>query len=241
MIRKHLLTVLFVAVGVILLAGLAVQLPDSQARAQEEQPGAVLAPAVDVMRQFECVPIGEEEGAFLLALADPTDLPRLDQLERALGRSCRIHVAPRSAIAESLRESTRNSQVVAKIKDEFRPLLVRENDEGEEVLSVEKVQRDLSPIVQLVDTIILNALQNFLADFDSVGKQLDQARTAFNAARGKLTESNQALIPRARRLHQLGAKGKKALSAELIGDAEPLASLASETPAARVDEPDDDA
>ena len=119
---------------------------------------------VDVMRQFECVPIGEEEGAFLLALADPTDLPRLDQLERALGRSCRIHVAPRSAIAESLRESTRNSQVVAKIKDEFRPLLVRENDEGEEVLSVEKVQRDLSPIVQLVDTIILNALQKRASD-----------------------------------------------------------------------------
>jgi len=119
---------------------------------------------VDVMRQFACVPIGEEEGAFLLALADPTDLPRLDQLERALGRSCRIHVAPRSAIAESLRESTRNSQVVAKIKDEFRPLLVRENDEGEEVLSVEKVQRDLSPIVQLVDTIILNALQKRASD-----------------------------------------------------------------------------
>ncbi|MFZ1471679.1 MAG: hypothetical protein WAV79_02020, partial [Anaerolineae bacterium] len=52
MIRKHLLTVLFVAVGVILLAGLAVQLPDSQARAQEEQPGAVLAPAVDVSGSF---------------------------------------------------------------------------------------------------------------------------------------------------------------------------------------------
>jgi len=123
---------------------------------------------VDVMRQFECVPIGEEEGAFLLALADPTDLPRLDQLERALGRSCRIHVAPRSAIAESLRESTRNSQVVAKIKDEFRPLLVRENDEGEEVLSVEKVQRDLSPIVQLVDTIILNALQKRASEDDRI-------------------------------------------------------------------------
>lgn len=73
-------------------------------------------------------------------------------------------MAPRSAIADSLRESTRNSQVVAKIKDEFRPVLVRENDDGEEVLSVDKVQRDLSPIVQLVDTIILNALQKRASD-----------------------------------------------------------------------------
>ena len=104
----------------------------------------------------------------------------------------------------------------------------------------DKIQREAGEIAK-VGGLVLDSLQNFLADFDSVGKQLDQARTAFNAARGKLTESNQALIPRARRLHQLGAKGKKALSAELIGDAEPLASLASETPAARVDEPDDDA
>ena len=104
----------------------------------------------------------------------------------------------------------------------------------------DKIQREAGEIAK-VGGLVLDSLQNFLADFDSVGKQLDQARTAFNASRGKLTESNQALIPRARRLHQLGAKGKKALSAELIGDAEPLASLASETPAARVDEPDDDA
>ena len=77
---------------------------------------------VDVMRQFACVPI--ERRRSIPGRWRTTDC-RGSQLERAVGRSCRIHVAPpRSAIAESLRESTRNSQVVAKIKDEFRPLLV---------------------------------------------------------------------------------------------------------------------
>lgn len=72
---------------------------------------------IEVMRQFECVPVGEEDGELILAVLDPTDVRRLDQIERAVGRACRILVAPRSAIAESLRESTRNSQVVAKIED----------------------------------------------------------------------------------------------------------------------------
>ena len=39
---------------------------------------------IDVMRQFECVPVGEEEGELLLALADPTDVRRLDQIERVI-------------------------------------------------------------------------------------------------------------------------------------------------------------
>ena len=96
----------------------------------------------------------------------------------------------------------------------------------------DKIQREAGEIAK-VGGLVLDSLQNFLADFDSVGKQLDQARTAFNAARGKLTDSNQALIPRARRLHQLGAKSRKALSAELVGDGESLASLAGE-PADRI-------
>lgn len=53
---------------------------------------------VEVMRQFECVPISEEESVLVLALADPTDVRRLDHVERAVGRACRIVVAPRSAI-----------------------------------------------------------------------------------------------------------------------------------------------
>ncbi|WP_256645982.1 DNA recombination protein RmuC [Thermomonas paludicola] len=83
----------------------------------------------------------------------------------------------------------------------------------------DKIQREASEIAR-TGGLVLDSLTNFLADFDNVGRRLDEARTAFNGARGKLSESNNALIPRARRLVQLGAKGKKALPAELQGDAE---------------------
>ena len=91
----------------------------------------------------------------------------------------------------------------------------------------DKIQREASEIAK-VGGLVLDSLMNFMTDFDNVGRQLDDARTAFNSARGKLTESNQALIPRARRLHQLGAKGKKVLSAELQEDTESPSTIAIE-------------
>ncbi len=82
----------------------------------------------------------------------------------------------------------------------------------------DKIQRQAAEIGKL-GGLVLDALMNFLADFDNVGKRLNDANTAFNAARGKLSESNQAVIPRARRLAEHGALGKKALTDELKVDA----------------------
>ena len=59
-----------------------------------------------------------------------------------------------------------------------------------------------------------------VAEFDLVGKRLDDAGEAFKRARHRLTESNQAVIPRARRLAELGARGRKALTEELRPEAE---------------------
>jgi DNA recombination protein RmuC len=62
---------------------------------------------------------------------------------------------------------------------------------------------------------VLDALTLFLADFDAVGRKLDDAGKSFASARRRLSDSSQAVIPRARRLAELGAKGKRALPDEL--------------------------
>lgn len=74
---------------------------------------------------------------------------------------------------------------------------------------------------------VLDALTGFLADFDQVGSRLKQAGDAFHSARNRLSESNQAVIPRARRLVELGARGKKALAEELVPESPALALLSS--------------
>ena len=83
---------------------------------------------------------------------------------RLLNRELSVTVAPRSAILDSLNESERNSQVVARVNDEFRPVLIHENEQGEEILSHEKISQDQSPIVRLVDTLVMNALQKRASD-----------------------------------------------------------------------------
>lgn len=85
----------------------------------------------------------------------------------------------------------------------------------------DKVQREAQEIAR-TGGLVLDSLVNFLADFDNVGRQLEDARAAFRDARHKLSDSNQALIPRAQRLVELGAKGKKALPLALQVDAESL-------------------
>lgn len=79
---------------------------------------------------------------------------------------------------------------------------------------------------------LLDALTRFLSDFDNVGKRLNDATTAFGDARRSLSESQQAVIPRARRLAELGPRGKKALSAELTPTEEVPVTIpvASESP-----------
>ena len=119
---------------------------------------------VEWMRQHCFVPVDEHDGVLTIAVSDPTDLKTLDLLERLLNRALSVTVAPRSAILDSLKESERNSQVVARVNDEFRPVLVHENEQGEETLSHDKISQDQSPNVRLVDTLVMNALQKRASD-----------------------------------------------------------------------------
>lgn len=77
--------------------------------------------------------------------------------------------------------------------------------------------------------LVLDALTSFLAEFDRVGSKLEDASKAYIDARNRLSESRQAVIPRARRLVALGARGKRKISDELLPELEDLPFAAEET------------
>jgi type IV pilus assembly protein PilB len=110
------------------------------------------------------VPYEDREGVLTIVLADPTNLPLLDELELVLRRELRFGIGSRTAILDSLKKSEGSSQVLRRIEADFRPVLIKEDDRGEEVLSVEKISKDTSPVVKLVDTMILSALQKRASD-----------------------------------------------------------------------------
>ena len=119
---------------------------------------------VELMHRHLFVPLEENDGVLTIAVTDPQDLRTLDELELLIGREFRLVVSTRTAILESLNQSEGNSQVITRIQEEFRPVLIREDAHGDEVLSIEKIAKDLSPVVKLVDTMILSALQKRASD-----------------------------------------------------------------------------
>lgn len=119
---------------------------------------------VELMHRHPFVPMEHESGSLAIAVANPQDLRAIDELELLIGREFSLVVSTRSAILDSLKQSEGNSQVITRIQAEFRPVLIRENEQGDEILSVEKIAKDQSPVVKLVDTIILSALQKRASD-----------------------------------------------------------------------------
>ena len=119
---------------------------------------------VELMHRYEFVPMEQEEQVLTIAIAKPQDLRMIDELEHQLGFELRLVVSSQTAIIGALSNSEGNSQVLTRIKAELDPVLIKEDEKGEEVLSVERITRDLSPVVKLVNTIILTALQKQASD-----------------------------------------------------------------------------
>jgi type IV pilus assembly protein PilB len=119
---------------------------------------------VEWMHRYPFVPMSQENGSLTIAIANPQDVRAIDELELLLGCELHLVVSTTTAIKEALADSEGNKQVLSRIQAELDPVLVKEDEKGEEVLSVEQITKDQSPVVKLVNTIILSALQKQASD-----------------------------------------------------------------------------
>src|SRR5438309_2392319 len=121
---------------------------------------------VDLMVRNQFVPLRRENGKLHIAMADPTDLDRLDDLAGALRTRLVPHVATAGAIDIVLRKGDATQRVLQEAASGFRISLVRETEQGEEVLDLDRLATDseMSPIIKLVDTVIYNAMESRASD-----------------------------------------------------------------------------
>ncbi|HEX9799282.1 MAG TPA: GspE/PulE family protein [Thermoanaerobaculia bacterium] len=118
----------------------------------------------DLMLRYGFVPLERGPGRVVVAMKDPTEVGRLDELELLLGTPLVLRVAAPSAIDEILEKSESTQRVLEQATEEFRIQLVSEDERGEEVLSLDRITADSSPIIKLVDSTILNAIQRRASD-----------------------------------------------------------------------------
>jgi type IV pilus assembly protein PilB len=120
--------------------------------------------SVKLMQRHPFVPIGEVEGRLTVAVPDPQDLLGLDELELLLGRALDLVVSPKSAILTALERSEGSSQALRELEAEYRSVLVKEDERGEEILTLDHAGEDQSPAVKLLDSILLSAMQRRASD-----------------------------------------------------------------------------
>jgi type IV pilus assembly protein PilB len=118
----------------------------------------------DAIYRFHFVPLEIHPHAIVVAVADPTDVVKLDELELLLDRQVEIRIASDSAIAAVTKAGEGTRRVLREVSEDFMLQLVKETDRGEEVLSVETLSDDTSPIIKLINTTILDALNRRASD-----------------------------------------------------------------------------
>ncbi|HET9533182.1 MAG TPA: GspE/PulE family protein [Blastocatellia bacterium] len=124
---------------------------------------------VDLMIRHNFVPLRRDGHLLYVAMADPTDLDLIDELEAQLGVRLKTAVATQSAVEEALKRGDTAARILQTATAGFRTdsmALVRETEQGEEVLDLDRLAGDeeMSPIIKLVDTVVLNALERRASD-----------------------------------------------------------------------------
>src|SRR6187549_525231 len=118
----------------------------------------------DLMLRYGFVPYRRDGKALVIVVSDPTDLPMIDELSVILGTHVRVMVGARSAIEGMLKKSESSQRVLDEATEEFQMQVLKEDEAGEDNLTVERLTSDSSPIIRLVDSTIYTAIQRRASD-----------------------------------------------------------------------------
>jgi type IV pilus assembly protein PilB len=118
----------------------------------------------DLMLRYGFVPYRRDGQSLVIVVSDPTDLPMIDEVAVQLASPIRVAVGTRSAIEGILKKSESSQRVLEEATESFKIQLVREDESGDDSLTVDKLTADSSPVIRLVDTTIYSAIQRRASD-----------------------------------------------------------------------------
>ena len=121
---------------------------------------------VELMFRHHFVPVQSVNASLEIAIADPRQLPALDEISLLLGKKIRIKVATPSQISDLLKKTEQSQRVLEEVTEGFVLDIAGKEAAGDETISIEKLtgDTDISPVIRLVDTTIFNALERRASD-----------------------------------------------------------------------------
>ena len=118
---------------------------------------------VELMFRYNFLPYRRHQGRLVLVMADPTDIPVVDELSLLLQTAIQPAVGTPGAIQEALKRGQGTQRVLEEASESFKIQLLRDDDNGED-LSIDRIQADASPIIRLVDSAVFDALNRRASD-----------------------------------------------------------------------------
>jgi type IV pilus assembly protein PilB len=118
----------------------------------------------DFASRFRAVPLHHSDLGLEVAVSDPTRVENLDAAELLSGSRLLLRVITEKRLTALLERIEAGRQMLCQVSEDLKLELVKETERGEELLATEKIGQDASPIIRLVDSTLLDALNKRASD-----------------------------------------------------------------------------
>ena len=118
---------------------------------------------LETLVRFSCVPCGRAGVRLVLAFAPPLSLERISEAEFALGRPIDAVVATAQDVSEGLRRKKGGETLLDRAREGLGSDLEFLSDDDGKIVDLEALASE-SPIVRLVDTLLLGAIERRASD-----------------------------------------------------------------------------
>jgi type II secretory ATPase GspE/PulE/Tfp pilus assembly ATPase PilB-like protein len=140
----------------------SLQLPFDALETLPDDPSLWDGVPLELMLRHGCAPAGRDGGRLVLAFGALEDVLEVDEVEFHLGRPIDAVVAPRSRVTEILKRHKGGDLLLERAGESLRVQLVGDDD-AERNVDLSTLPAD-SPVVRLVDSLILGAIDRRASD-----------------------------------------------------------------------------
>src|SRR6201993_1088286 len=132
----------------------------------------------EMMFRFNFVPMEAQNGALVIAVAEPSQVLLSDELPLLLGKKLILKVATPTQISDLLKRTEQSQRVLDQATEAFTLTVVEEDNETDSNISADSLTAQdsaVSPVVRLVDTVIFTALERRASDIHIEARDIEVA------------------------------------------------------------------
>ena len=136
-------------------------------RDREFPPDLLKIIPANVARMYQCIPVGADNGTVQIALADPLDPARADEIQFAIKKDVQVVVADPAEINKAIdrlygMETGDFTEILKELGDDDE--LAREAAEAAESAQAAEEAANAAPIIKFVNVVLFQAIQDRASD-----------------------------------------------------------------------------